>query len=158
MRSIEKGEANMVFRYTGGRYPVERLRRDMDRFFSGVLGNVAESGWPLAGRSRPAVNVWEDAEAVKAELELPGVKSDEVDLSVVGNELSIKVDHPDVDQEGVTYHRRERGVASFARVLRLPTDVNADRVEAEMADGVLTITLPKSEAARPRKIRVGTGK
>ena len=148
----------MVFRYTGGRYPIERLRGDVDRLLSGFLNNVAESGWPLAGRGRPAVNVWEDGEAVYAELEVPGVKSDQVELSVVGNELSIKIARPEIEQEGVTYHRRERGGGSFARVLRLPSDVDADHVQAELANGVLTVTLPKSEAVRPRKIRVADGK
>jgi len=149
----------MAFRYTGGRHSLGELRRDMDRLLTGVLGNVAESAWaPLAGRGRPAVNVWEDAGAVYVELELPGVKSDHVELSVVGGELSIKVERPEVEQEGVAYHRRERGVGSFARVLRLPVDVDADRVEADLANGVLTITLPKSEAARPRKIEVATVK
>jgi len=148
----------MVFRYVGGRHPMLQFRHDMDRLLSGFLGSIAETGWPLAGRARPAVNVWEDSETVFAELELPGVKSDQVGLSVVGNELSIKVEQPVVDQEGVTYHRRERGVGSLARVLRLPVDVDADRVEAELVHGVLTITLPKSEAARPKRIQVATAK
>ena len=87
------------------------------------------------------MNVWEDENALRVELELPGLKSQEVSLSVVGDELSIKVDRPDVQQTAVTYHRRERGVGSFARVLRLPVEVDADRVEAELRHGVLTITL-----------------
>lgn len=147
----------MVFRYMGGRHPMGQLRRDMDRLVSGFLGNVAESGWPLAGRSRPPVNVWEDQDSLQVELELPGVKSDQIELSVVSGELSIKVERPEITQEGVTYHRRERGSGSFARVLRLPVDVDTERVGAQLVDGVLTITLPKAEAARPRKIDVGPG-
>lgn len=148
----------MVFRYAGNRHPIEQLRNDMDRLFTGFLGNAAQVGWPLGGRSRPAVNVWEDSAAIYVELELPGVKNDQLELSVAGGELSIRVERPNVEPEGVTYHRRERGVGSFARVLRLPVDVNADKVEAELAGGVLTITLPKSDAARPRKIEVATAK
>jgi HSP20 family protein len=129
----------------------------MDRLLNGFLSNVGDVSWPLTGRGRPAVNVWETREAVEVELELPGVKSDQVELSVVGDELSIKVDRPDVDPEGTTYHRRERPVGSFARVLRLPTPVDADRVEAEMRHGVLTISLPKAESVRPRKIQVTSG-
>jgi HSP20 family protein len=91
------------------------------------------------------------------ELELPGVKSDELELSVVGDELSIKVERPEVEREGAMYHRRERSVGSFARVLRLPIPVNPDRVEAELRHGVLSITLPKAESARPRKIQVSRG-
>lgn len=147
----------MVFRYMGGSHPMGQLRRDVDRLVSGFLGNVAESGWPLTGRGRPAVNVWEDKDALYAELELPGVKSDQLELSVVSGELSIKVERPEITEEGVTYHRRERGTGSFARVLRLPVDVDNEHVGAQLADGVLTITLPKAEAARPRKIEVTSG-
>jgi HSP20 family protein len=77
---------------------------------------------------------------------------------VVGDELSIKVERPDLPQEGPAYHRRERGVGSFSRVVRLPAEVDPDQVEAEMRQGVLTVTLPKAESARPRKIRVVGGK
>jgi len=144
----------MVFRYMGTRYPAQQFRREMDRLLSGFFGDTADGGWPFAGRGQPPVNVWETGEAVYVELEVPGVKSDQVEIAVVGNELSIKVERPEVEQEGVTYHRRERGTGSFNRVLRLPNEVDADRVEAELRHGVLTVTLPKSEAARPRKIQV----
>jgi len=90
------------------------------------------------------------------EMEVPGLKSDQLEISVVGDELSIKVQRPDLQQEGVTYHRRERPVGEFARVLRLPAEVEADHVEAELRDGVLSITLPKAERARPRKISVAS--
>ncbi|HUT93274.1 MAG TPA: Hsp20/alpha crystallin family protein [Thermoguttaceae bacterium] len=147
----------MVLRYVGPRHPIHHLRRKMDRLFSGVLSNVGDVSWPLTGRGRPAVNVWETDDALKVELEVPGVKSDQVELSVAGDELSIRVDRPDVEEEGTAYHRRERPVGSFARVLRLPVPVDADRVEAEMRHGVLTISLPKAESARPRKIQVTPG-
>ena len=147
----------MVLRYVGPRHPIHHLRREMDRLLSGVLSNVGDVSWPLTGRGRPAVNVWETDDALKVELEVPGVKSDQVELSVAGDELSIKVERPDVEQEGTAYHRRERPVGSFARVLRLPVPVDADRVEAEMRHGVLTISLPKAESARPRKIQVTPG-
>ena len=147
----------MVFRYVSPRHPMHQLRREMDRLLSGVLSNVGDVPWPLASRARPAVNVWETDDALKVELELPGVKGDQVELSVAGEELSIRVERPDPGQEETTFHRRERPVGSFARVLRLPMPVNADRVEAEMHHGVLTITLPKAESARPRKIQVSSG-
>ena len=147
----------MVLRYVGPRHPVHQLRREMDRLIGGFLGSVGDVSWPLTGRGRPALNVWETDDALKVELEVPGVKSDQVELSVTGDELSIKVERPDVEQEGTAYHRRERPVGSFARVLRLPTPVDADRVEAEMRHGVLTISLPKSESVRPRKIQVSPG-
>jgi len=144
----------MVFRYVGTRHPIHQLRREMDRLLSGFVGNVGELNWPVVGRARPAVNAWEVGEALKLEVELPGVESDQIELSVVGDELSIKVQRPDAEPQGATYHRRERSVGEFARVVRLPVEVDADHVEAELRHGVLTITLPKAESARPRKIQV----
>lgn len=147
----------MVFRYVGHGYPVQQLRREMDRLWNGFLGGMGDISWPLPGRGRPAVNAWETDDTLRVELELPGVKGDQLELSVVGDELSIRVERPEVEQEGATYHRRERSVGSFARVLRLPIPVDPDRVEAELHHGVLSITLPKAESARPRKIQVSSG-
>ena len=144
----------MVFRYKSRRHPIYHLRDDVDRLFSGAFGQWAPGGLLGAGRGQPALNMWEQDDAVMVELEVPGLKGPQVDISVVGNQLSVKLERPELAQEGVTYHRRERPVGSFTRVLRLPTDVDADSVEAELSDGVLTITLPKAENAKPRKIEV----
>ena len=144
----------MVFRYRTQRHPVHQLRDDMDRLLTGVFGPWAEGVLPGASRGQPAVNMWEADDAVMVELEVPGLQGDQVDISVVGNQLSLKIDRPELKQEGVTYHRRERPVGSFTRVLQLPVEVDADRVQAELTDGVLTITLPKAESAKPRKIQV----
>ena len=95
-------------------------------------------------RSQPAANVWEQDDALLVEMEVPGIKSDQVDISVAGGELSVKINRPEIVQEGVTYHRRERPVGSLTRVLRLPVEVDANRVEAELRDGVLLITLAQS--------------
>jgi HSP20 family protein len=91
------------------------------------------------------------------ELEVPGVKHDQVEISVAGGELSLAIRRPEVEQPGVTYHRRERPVGAFSRVLRLPADVDAEKVGAELKNGVLLITLPKAESAKPRKINVTAG-
>ena len=144
----------MVLRYSNRPHPVYQLRDDIDRMLSGVVGHWGQGGLPGIGRGRPAVNVWEKDDALRVELEVPGLKSEQVEISVVGDELSIKLDRPDVAEEGATYHRRERPSGSFTRVLRLPLEVDADHVEAELTDGVLTITLPKAESAKPRKIQV----
>ena len=143
----------MVFTYRSG-HPLHQLRDEVDRLWNGVVGPAADGLLPAYFRSQPAANVWEQGDALLVEMELPGIKSDQVDISVAGGELSVKVNRPEIDQEGVTYHRRERPVGSFTRVLRLPVEVNADKVEAELHDGVLLITLPKTENAKPRKINV----
>jgi len=146
----------MALSYFDPRLPAQQLRREMDRLLSGFLGGLPEPGWPFAARGRPAVNLWEGPESLFAELEIPGVKPDQVDVSVVGNELTIRVERPSEHEEGLTYHRRERPAEPFVRVVRLPSEVAADRVSAELRQGVLTITLPKSESARTRKIQVSS--
>ena len=144
----------MVLQYFNTRYPAHQLRDEMDRLLRGFLHPASEQWWPRVGRDQPAVNLFEDGDTLVAELEVPGLKRDHVDISVGGGELSIQIQRPDFRQEEVTYHRRERPLGTFTRVLRLPADVDADGVNAELRDGVLTISLPKAESAKPRKIEV----
>jgi HSP20 family protein len=144
----------MVFGYRNPRHPLHQLRDEMDRLWSGFFVPAADGLLPPVFRSQPAVNVWEQGDALLVEMEVPGVKNDQVDISVAGGELSVKINRPEVDQEGVTYHRRERPVGSFTRVVQLPVEVDVNRVGAELHDGVLLITLPKAESAKPRKINV----
>ncbi len=138
--------------------PFQSLREEMDRLWTEMWPMFADRLPPALVRGQPLMNVWEKDDAVMVEMELPGVKSEQLDVSVVGNELTVKVDRPDTAQEGATYHRRERPVGRFTRLLRLPTEVDAARVEAELRNGVLTITLPKAEKAKPRRITVAAGK
>lgn len=137
-----------------GPHSLEQLRREMDRLINSFLSDFPEAPWPLAGRGRLPVNVWETPEAFYAEAEVPGVTQDQIEISVTGNELTIKVRRPQPPEEGLTYHRRERPVGEATRVIRLPGEVDHDRVHADLQNGVLTITLPKAEGARPRKIPV----
>ena len=145
----------MVFRTVNTRHPLNQLRDEMDRLLSGMAESAAANLWSRPGRGHHALNLWEEGDTLKAELEVPGLKQDQVDISVIGGELSIELHRPEMKQEGVVYHRRERPVGDFRRVLRLPADVDPDRVTAQLRDGVLTISLPKAESAKPRKIHVG---
>ncbi len=147
----------MVFHYRNLRQPVHQFRSEMDRLLAGFFGRPSNGGWPQTEPGRPAVNLWENDDALMVELEVPGIHGDQLEVSAVGDELSVKIERPDLQQEGVTYHRRERPVGSFSRLLRLPADVDADRVEAELREGVLTIRLPKAASAKPRKITVASG-
>lgn len=79
---------------------------------------------------------------------------DSLEIEVVGRDLSIKGRRDAGSDEGAEYHRHERGNGEFSRVLTLPTDVQVDKVSAVLHNGVLTITLPKAEGARARKIAV----
>lgn len=136
--------------------PVHQLRTDMDRFFSDLTRGLPN--WPNlpqgAVRSFPAVNVWETDHELFAEAEVPGLKESEIDIFVVGNELTLKGERRASEQPEAAYHRQERGTGSFTRVVHLPVDVDSARVSATLRDGVLTVTLPKAETAKPRKIQV----
>ena len=139
--------------------PMRQLRSELDRVFNDVFGDSMSNRSNL-GRgfgsepSFPAVNVWEDEEGLYAEAEVPGLRMEDLEILVKGNELTVKGERKNGEQEGVTYHRRERGVGPFCSVVRLPVDVHVDGVEAQLDGGVLTITLPKAPSARPRKIEV----
>ncbi|MEX0676669.1 MAG: Hsp20/alpha crystallin family protein [Pirellulales bacterium] len=149
----------MVFRRVDGLVPVARLRDEMDRLVSGFFG-PRSAGAPARGdwtaRSFPALNVWEQGEVIYAEAEVPGLKSEDLDISVVGGDLTIRGRRGAEPREGVAYHRQERGTGEFNRVLRLPDEVDAGKVEATLVDGVLLVKLPKAESARPKKIKVET--
>ena len=148
----------MVMTFRNPFLPVHQLRDEMDRLLTGLLGQTPEWTLPGVRPAQPAVNVWEDADKIMLEAELPGLKSQQVDISVAGDELTLKVQRPDVEQEGVQYHRRERPVGSFTRIVRLPAEVDPAAVRAELHDGVLSISLPKTAAAKPRKIEVAVAK
>lgn len=148
----------MVFYPVNGARPLDQWRGELDRHFSSFFDS-----WPsFSQRTRqvqafPAVNVWEENEELFLEAELPGIKSDQLSISVVGNELTLAGERGAAEQEGTSFHRRERANGSFTRVMRLPYPVDSERVQASLKDGVLLLALPKHEAAKPRKIQVNTG-
>jgi len=102
----------------------------------------------------PPLNAWEEGDAIKVEAEIPGVKIEEVEVSFDNGELTLKGEKKFEGNESATLHRRERLYGSFSRTLRLPWEVMAEKISAELKDGVLTVTLPKAEAAKPRKVSV----
>jgi HSP20 family protein len=143
----------MVRRY--GPQPLGRLRDEMDRMLWGLYRAADGGGGAQPDvQVNPLINVWEAEDRIFVEAELPGVKQDDLDISVVNDELSIKGQRKEEVEAESVYHRRERSTGTFMRVLQLPVEVDADRVTATLTDGVLLVELPKSEAARPRKIEV----
>jgi HSP20 family protein len=103
----------------------------------------------------PPVNVWEDAESVFVEAELPSIDPKALEIHVTGgDQLTLKGERQQIVPEKGVLHRQERGFGSFVRVLTLPSGVDADKVDARFENGVLLITMAKREAAKPRKITV----
>ena len=131
-----------------------QARREMDRVFGEVFGPVGAAWDRLAVGGYPSLNVWEEGDALHAEAELAGVRGEDLDISVVGKQLTIRGRRNAGVAEQATYHRRERAVGEFARTVTLPYEVDAEKVEASLVDGVLKLVLPKAEAAKPRKINV----
>jgi HSP20 family protein len=147
----------MVYRRGNGFHPIVQLRDEMDRLASSFFGPapaVSPSRLSAPARGFPPLNVWEDGETIFAEAEVPGLKSEDIDISVVGADLAIRGRRGVEPREGVAYHRQERGVGEFNRVLRLPIEIDASKVEASLTSGVLLVKLPKAESAKPKKIKV----
>jgi len=132
----------------------DQLRRGMLRLFDSVAGDA--SGDVGAGVF-PPMNITQDDDNFYVRAEVPGIKADEISISAVRNRISVsgRREIP-AEHERVSYHRKERAEGSFNRTVTLPSEVDAQRVDARYADGVLTLTLPKAEEAKPRQIPVRT--
>jgi len=132
---------------------MENFRREMDRLFE--RWSLEGFGWPALAAGYPAANIWEDESNVYAEAELPGMNLDDLEIYVTGrNQLSIKGERKAPQVEKGTWLRQERPFGSFHRIMTLPVYVEPDKVEARLQNGVLTVVMPKSEAAKPKKITV----
>lgn len=126
---------------------LHQLDGDLNRFFDRFT--------PSGVSAYPTLNVWEDGEVLIVEAELPGLSLDDIEIFVTGqNQLTLKGERkaPEVTKSAV--HRQERDFGNFVRALTLPFPVDDGKVEARLDNGVLTIRLPKHEAARPRKIEI----
>lgn len=136
--------------------PFRRFRDAMDRLFADFERDLfaPAAGEALGAGAFPALNVWEDDENLYAEAELPGLRMEDLEVSVHGRELTLRGLLREAEEAGASYLRRERPVGEFVRVLELPFPVDADRVKAVLSDGVLTLTLPKAPEARRRRIEV----
>jgi HSP20 family protein len=120
------------------------LQDELDRLFESPL-----RAWA------PVLDVREDADNFVIRAELPGLKREEIDVSLQDDTLVISGERKvEKVEEGVEVHRQERYYGKFQRTLTLPEPVAADKVKAEYKDGVLSITLPKTEQAKPKKIDV----
>lgn len=103
----------------------------------------------------PAINLWEEENALHVEAELPGLEMQDIELFVTGhNQFTLKGERKAPANEKATQHRQERGFGKFTRTLTLPFAVDENAVEAQFVNGVLKVRLPKHETAKPRKIEI----
>jgi len=127
-----------------------RLQREMNQLFNDYTPQTVRqaSGYP-------AMNAWENQDGLIVTAELPGINTDDIDISVVGDTLTLSGNRQSDDLlEGARYHRRERGYGSFSRSIQLPFQVNVENVEATFNNGILLINLPRAEEDKPKKIVV----
>ncbi|MEP0805325.1 MAG: Hsp20/alpha crystallin family protein [Chloroflexota bacterium] len=128
------------------------LREAMDRLFDDAFTRPLSL---TANWSVPAVDMYQTDDEIVVKAALPGVKADEVQISVTGEVLTIKGEvKQEEEKKERSWHIRERRFGSFERSIILPTDVIADKAKAEFENGVLTVTLPKAEDVKPRTISV----
>lgn len=126
-----------------------------------ALDQAFQSAWTDTGRRVwvPAVDVLERNDAYLVRLDLPGVAREDIELSFEQNVLTVRGTKRSIaesqDQTEVRVYAAERVSGSFERAIRLPEFVDGDRISAEYANGVLGITIPKAQAAQPRKIEIG---
>lgn len=130
---------------------LERLRTQLDQLFK---DGVSSHQLPQAGVF-PLLNLTEDADKYYVRAELPGMKSEDLNIQVAAKSLSISGERKfEAEEAGSKYHRRERDEGQFSRVIGLPGEIDHDSVNADLKNGILTIQIPKAEATKPKKIEI----
>ena len=132
---------------------IQRLSQQMDRmtnaFFGGRVPGFAQT------QVFPAVNITENGDTYYVRAELPGMTADDIELQVTDGSLVISGERKILSEgEKVRYHRREREDGTFSRLIRLPGAIDADKIEAKMTNGVLTVSIAKPEKAKPKQITI----
>jgi HSP20 family protein len=134
-----------------------RMREEMDRVFSQFFrrgGDGEEDTWG-AGIWMPPVDIYETDDAFVLKAELPGFSKDDVNIEMQGNRLILRGERKrETEAKEEQYHRVERAYGRFERAFTLPPTVDAEKVQATFKDGVLGLRLPKSEAAKPKRIAI----
>jgi HSP20 family protein len=130
------------------------LHDEIERLFDTPFSALAATSELLNGWA-PRLDVYEDKENVYVKAELPGLKREEIELSLQDGTLSLSGERKsETRTEGTEQYRSERFFGRFQRTISLPAPIATDKVKAEYKDGILTVTLPKTEEAKPKKIEV----
>ncbi len=136
------------------------FERRINRFFNEALSGFDSQYRDGAGAAWvPAVDIFEEADSIRIQAEVPGVKPEDVKISVEGSVLTINgTKHQTAEERTERVHRYERTYGAFERTFTLPATVDADKIRASYDHGVLAVTLPKVEKAKPRQIQVAVEK
>lgn len=126
---------------------LNRVQREFEKSFFGPRTRNADFA--------PAVDVHEDSERLVLRAELPGVKREDVEVSIDANVLTLKGERKlEKEEQGRRYHRIERSYGTFVRQFQLPSNVDTTQIDAQLTEGVLTVALNKKQELKPRKIDV----
>jgi HSP20 family protein len=131
---------------------LEELRREMDRLFENFIGSTP--GELIGLRKYPPIDVWEEGESLMVRAEMPGVAMEHLEVYARGSELTLKGFRPAASGTSANVHRQEQHGGEFERKISLPIEIDAERIQATLADGLLTIRVPKPAMAQARKIAV----
>jgi HSP20 family protein len=133
------------------------LREEMNRTFGRWLGREEQERAP-APRWAPAVDVTESSDAYRIDVEVPGLKPEDIEVTVDQGMLTVQGERRSEEEtRDRQYHRIERRYGAFRRSITLPSHVDAEHIEASYDNGVLRLTVPKTEAAQPKRIQVQPG-
>ncbi len=135
-----------------------RMNRIFDEAFRGQPG-ASEDDWALGGNWAPAVDIFEHEDNIVLKAELPGIDPKDVNIHVENNVLSLRGERKfETEVKREDCHRVERAYGTFSRSFTLPNVVNTEKIDAEYKDGVLKVTLPQKEEAKPKQISIAVGK
>ncbi len=130
------------------------FRRRWGRLFDDFFPTVSLVPWESSELAFP-VDLYEGDDKLVAKATLPGVKPEDVDISITGDVLTIKGEtKAEEETKGETYHRREIRHGAFSRSIPLPTKIDFDKTEAVFEEGILTVTMPKADEVKPKTIKV----
>jgi len=133
---------------------MDLLRSRMNRMFTDYGRSYGEDyGWRVADAT-PRTNLYDNGDHFEIWAEVPGLPKDDLSIKIQGNYLELSGTRKSDAPEGYKAHRVERSNATFTRSFTLPSDVDVEKVEAALRDGILTLTLPKAEAAKPKQIDI----
>ncbi len=135
---------------------LDQFARNVDRLVEAAVGpalSSAPSAWP-------ALNVWREGDDIFVEAEIPGFRLEDIEILASGDSLTLRGRRESAVPEGATPLRVERSITRFERSVQFPVEIDPDAVEARLTDGVLRVTLPLAESARPKRVQIksiGTG-
>lgn len=136
--------------------PFRSLQDEIDQLFGRFSSDF--KGGSLTSELSPACDLSETEDAFQVRMDLPGMKAEDIHIEVTGDKIRVSGQRQEEKEEkGKTFHRMERRSGSFSESMVLSARIKEDSVQAEFADGVLTVTLPKAEAAKSRTVKIKSG-